>query len=222
MKFFLFFIVIFCSIVSGCCVDLESVFIENISEVQREVCTGKYGDISAILITGERESEYIKNGYSTEKISFAILTIRSEDNKPLEECEYTLICDDKSYSGNFISNPYGGLIVDIGSVELGRVMVLTVSFEETVIDIVLRPITDDIISCDEVVGIVTNLYRGELRGLVRKKSFEGEVYIKLLGNIESGGSDLCWGVTVITRKGSRWNYVISAYTGEVLSKQICE
>lgn len=219
MRFFLFVCMIFSLSLVGCGTNLKDIFYENISEIQRDVFVGKFNQISATLLMGDREKEYLKNGYSTENIDFSVLMIEGMETTKNIEYSYRLFVDDMVYEGVFKFNPFGGLIVDMGNIVAGDIMVVTVVGDET-IDIVLRSITDGLsTSCDDAINIVMDNFGGRIRKLKKGRTFVAESYIKLMGMLEINSEDLCWCVTIITRAGERFSYVVSARTGDVLSVQ---
>lgn len=220
MKFFLFCFSLFAVFVSGCGTNLEELFYNNIAEIQREIYVGKFNNISATLIIGNRECEYIKNGYYTDIIDFAVLMIEGVENAKNIEYTYSLFVDEKVYNGVMENNPFGGLIVDIGAVSTGDIMVVTIMGNNESTDIVLRSITADLsMGCDDAVGIVLENYKKNIGRLKEGRDFTAEAYIKLMGTLEVGSDDLCWCITIITRGGERFSYVVSARSGEVLSVQ---
>ncbi len=218
MNFFLFLFMIFSLLISGCSYNLNQVFYENIAEIQRDVFVGKFGEIKSTLILGKRENEYIKNGYITAKIDFAVLMVEGIDNSKDITYTYKLFVDDKVYEGIFENNPFGGLIVDIGNVQKRDVMVLTIASEIKTTDIVLKSIVNGlVISCDDAINTVLSEHSRDIGKLKKGKTFNAESYIKLMGTIDVCSDDLCWCITIITRDGRRYSYVVSAYSGKIIS-----
>lgn len=220
MKFFLFLLMLCSLCVGGCSYNLTRVFYENISEIQRDIFVGKFGEIKATLLLGDRESEYVKNGYSTDRISFAVLMVEGVDLSKEISHTYRLFVDEKVYEGDLENNPFGGLIVDIGNIEIGEVMVLTITSENKSTDIVLRSIVEELeIKSDNAINVVLSEYGGDIGKLKKGRTFNAESYVKLMGTIDIGSDDLCWCITIITRSGKRFSYVVSAYSGKIISVQ---
>ncbi|MBE5738201.1 MAG: hypothetical protein E7354_00495 [Clostridiales bacterium] len=221
MKFFLFILIFGVGFLCGCSRGFEERLLCSVSEIQNHVFVGDCQDINAILIVGEREIEYKKDGFSTDKIPFAVLSFSSVEKERLVPTKYSLVVGNDRYSGTLVSNPYdGSWVVDVGKVGIADIMVASIWFENRYIDVVLSSITENLeVQSSDVIDILLTQNEVDLKKLNTRQGFCGEIYIKLLGDLKKDSFNLCWCLTIVGREGDRCNYVFSANTGEMVFMQ---
>lgn len=206
------------SILGGCGSSLESLLLSNISEVQEHVFVGASKGIVATFVVGNREEDYIKNGISTKSVPFAVLTIASEEKTAITVDNFNLLIGKCEYSGHMLKNPYTGEYqVDLDDVRDGGDVVLLATICGVQVDIALLSISDDLnFNFNDAIGVVADSRSEKINGVLKNGKFNGEVYIKLLGELKRNNKDLSWGITIISTDGKRINFVVSADTGAVL------
>ena len=73
------------------------------------------------------------------------------------------------------------------------------------------------VSSNEVVRILVDKYKEQLKKMVIDGVFEGEVYIKLITDTEGYSSQYYYYVAVVDRKGASFNFLVSPKTKEILA-----
>lgn len=213
-------ILIFSCMTLGCGVDYRKLAINSISEMQESIFVGQSQGVTASLMVGYREKEYIKDGQSGEKIPFAILSFGSSSKEKLLADSFVLFSDGNEYSGALLCNPFTGeLQADIGEIDLGEVMVASITSNGKDISIALLPLSDDFAySSMDALNVVLDGFKDEIKkDCVVGGKFCGEVYLKYCGALSRDASDKYWGVTIITKELSRLNFVVSAENGKIVA-----
>lgn len=216
MIFFVIILIAFACV--GCGANLETLLINNISEIQTNVLVGSCNGIVATLVTGVREEDYVKNGVSTKSVPFAVLTIASEEKENMEVGNFELIIEEEKYQGELLKNPYTGEYqVDLGDVECKSSAVVSIIINGKTLDVAMFSITEELeFSGLDALRIVGERCDEKIKEYKSGGELQAEVYVRLLGNLKRNSDNLSWGVSFIGKDGSRINYVISAYTGAIL------
>ncbi len=120
--------------------------------------------------------------------------------------------------GELQVNPYlSEVLVDLGEIQLDNIVVATIYVADNAIDIALLSITEKLeVSGLDALDIILSKDKSALKGLKKRGEFLGEIYIRLLGDVKRNSENLNWGITILTRKGERLNYVVSSVSGEIL------
>lgn len=215
----IFFVVILLAFICvGCGNTFEALLINNLSEIQTNVLVGSCNGIVATLILGTREEDYVKNGVSTKSVPFAILTIAGEEKENMEVGSFELIVEEQKYQGDFLKNPYTGEYqVDLGDIECENSAVVSVLVNGKTVDIAMFSIMRELeFDSFDVLNVIAKMCSEKIKEYKNGRDFQAEVYVRLLGNLKRNSDNLSWGVSIIGKDGSRINYVVSAYTGEIL------
>lgn len=219
MKFFLIILLLANALMcNGCGALISTLAYNNISEIQRDILVGGSQGIEAKLVIGSREVTYKKDGYSTREISYAILSFSCENSEGIVADKCTLVCGKNVYEGDLQINPYlSEVLVDLGEIQLDNIVVATIYLADKSVDIALLSITEDLeVSGLDALDIILENDKGVIKRLKKGGDFLGEIYIRVLGEVTRNSDNLNWGITILTRKGERLNYVVSSVTGEIL------
>lgn len=203
---------------NGCGASLSTLAYNNISEIQRDILVGNSQGVEAKLVIGGREVTYKKDGYSTREISYAILSFSCENGEGIVADKCTLVCGKNVYEGDLQINPYlSEVLVDLGEIQLDNIVVATIYLVDKSVDIALLSITEDLeVSGLDALDIILENDKCAIKRLKKGGDFLGEIYIRVLGEVTRNSDNLNWGITVLTRKGERLNYIVSGVTGEIL------
>jgi hypothetical protein len=220
MKLFFLLIICISSLFCGC--SNKSYIDNNIAEVRKYLFEGKKDNIVATFICGQREEEYVANGYSTKLIDFGIITFSGMNLEDYNSTDYSyfLSINDEKYSGFLQKNPFdNSLVGDIKKEEVSEndmYAVLKIGEFESAI-MLKRYDLQWCIKVEDVKNIILDKFNKELKYLIKDKEFCGEIYIKFINDSDKNESDYYWYVSIIGRNGGKLNAIISNKTGEVLS-----
>lgn len=211
-------------ILSSCGSSYENMLRKNTSEVRRYYLDGSNENINCTLIMGERESNYMVNGYSTDCVQFGVLTFDIKDTQLNKStAKYKLTVGTDIFSGDLQENPFDHtLVADIKKiVDANKKIVATIMADGFESKIELNYInkgwkTDS----DTIYSLLVKKYKKELKTFVNKKDFEGEVYIKIINDADINVNDYMWFVNIIGRHGNRMSIIVSPKTNEVLAENI--
>ncbi|MBQ7351683.1 MAG: hypothetical protein IJW59_02305 [Clostridia bacterium] len=222
---FIFFLLIMVIGLSGCGhSQLESMIFDNISEVREFVLFGEDEKLSASLMCGRRESDYVINGYHTSLVDFGVVTITLGDNvtKDFKRAQYILYVGTEIYKGDFEINPYDEtLVADIKKIidKSENVSVDVILDKEKISSLKLKNVDKDwIITCNDCINILSKTYKKELKSLIRDGEFWGEVYVKIITDRKAQDvKNFFFYANVVGRSGENLSMVICPFTGEVLA-----
>lgn len=215
--FFLFLSMI--TIFSGCSkIDYID---KNIAEIRNFLYEGKVDDVTATLVCGYRESEYVLDGYATELVEFGVLTfdIEKMEGKSTQNAKFTIQHGDGFFEGDLVKNPFDDtLVVDVKKIIDVDEVIVHIQLDDFDKEIKLVRLDKDWdISSDDVKRIISKEFKEEINPLILDGKFKGEVYIKILNDADIYKGDYYWYVSIIGQNGGRLNAIISPKTGQVLS-----
>lgn len=205
------------------CQGKEKYIEDNIAEIRECLYEGKFEGVDVSLICGERESEYVLNGFATDLIEFGVLTFDVEDieNLSLDSMKYVLTVGTTRYDGDLQKNPFvGTLVADVKkNINVTSGVSAKIMLGDFVKEIKLTRIDSDWeIKSSDVKKILYKNFKDEINSLVEDGVFKGEVYIKILNDADMYIGDYYWYVSIISRSGGKLNAIISKKTGEILSQ----
>ena len=204
--------------VFGCTSKYEKMLINNIAEVRQFIYVGENNNIKSSFICGSREKEYVANGMATELQDFGVVTFIIPNDIEIDKinAEYVLTIDTKKYNGQLEVNPFdGSLVADIGKIIDKKLNVSAkIIAGEFIEEIKLNLISDDWeIKFLDVIDIVVENYKKEIKSFIKDDVFCGEIYIKMVG--EDSGYD--WYFNMISIDGNSLSLIISKDNGNILA-----
>lgn len=212
---------IICSLLGGCSLGLETKIYNNLSEIVDFVVCGENETMSVSLMCGRREVEYKINGYSTELIPYGVLCVSlKNDDENIGNVDYVLFVGTIKYQGNMQKNPYDGTwVADIKTIiDKNENISVDIVINETKTSFKLKAVNEEWkVSSNEVVRILVDKYKEQLKKMVIDGVFEGEVYIKLITDTEGYSLQYYYYVAVVDRKGGSFNFLVSPKTKEILA-----
>ena len=215
--FFLFLSVI--TLFSGCSkIDYID---KNIAEIRNFLYEGKVDGVTATLVCGYRESEYVLDGYATELVEFGVLTfdIAKIDENRTQNAKFTIQYGDNFLDGDLVKNPFDNtLVVDLKKIiDVDKVVVHIIMDDNNKEISLVRLDKDWEFSSEDVKKIISKEFKEEIKPLIVDGVFKGEVYIKILNDADIYKGDYYWYVSIIGQNGGRLNAIISPKTGQILS-----
>ena len=218
----IFFIVICAMFLSSCSGGLHDMVKGNISEFREFVLAGQTDEVYTELMCGQREIEYIVDGYSHELIPFGVLTFKFvEDVVPADEnVTFVLFVGTQKFSGLCEKSPFdGSFAYDIKTIiDKKQNVLVEVSVGDKKLSMKLNSVMIDwVIFGDEALEVFVNQYKQELKSLVKNGVFKGEVYVKIIGDYDGYFSGYLYYVNCIGQTGENMSILVSPKTGNILS-----
>lgn len=222
---FIFFIICSMFLFSGCASTYENYLKYNIAEVREFLLEGGNENVSASLICGKREKDYVINGFATETIEFGVLTftVKNIDDYDESLANYVLLIGTTRYDGALLQNPFDKtLVVDIGKIiDKNEDIIAKLIIGDFSVEIEMTLINKEWkVNSNKVLKIVSNKYKEELESFVENGVFGAEVYIKILNDADIYKGDYYWYVNIVSKKGESISLIISPYTEEILASNI--
>ncbi|MDY5676867.1 MAG: hypothetical protein SPK63_03660 [Eubacteriales bacterium] len=221
MKLF-FLIFLACLTFYGCSSNTEKTLRKNTAELREYLYEGSVDGVSASLIFGKREKNYIVNGYATELIEFGVVTFDVPEDIEVDEtiAKYVVTIGTARYSGDLQKNPFESTLVADIKKSISGVQNVTAKIVagEFVKEIKLDCVNENWkIKSADVYSLVAKAFKNDFAKMINNNSFAGEVYIKILNDPDENISDYYWYVCVIGRTGGRLSLIVSPKTGEILA-----
>lgn len=218
----LFFLLCAIILFSSCQSKYENLLKSNTSEVRQYLYEGKSENVSASLIVGMREKNYIVNGYSSELVEFGVLSFDVKESETIDvnSSNYILFVGTEKFEGDLQENPFDHtLVADIHKIiDTNKKVIARIVSGGYEKDIVLSHINKDwTIDTEDVYSLVAKKLKNEISSFINKNNFEGEVYIKIINDADINVGDYYWFVSIIGRKGNRLSAIISTNQNEILA-----
>ena len=220
LKLFFLFVALVC--MSSCQNKYENLLQSNTSEIRKDLFEGKSEDITASLIVGMREKNYIVNGYSDELIEFGVLSFNALKCDKIDgvASSYILFVGTEKFEGDLQENPFDKtLVADIKkNIDCNKKVIARIISKDYEQDIELKCVNSKWkVNADDVYKIIAKKLKKEISTFVIKNNFEGEVYIKIINDADKNIADYYWFVNIIGRGGSRLSAIISPESSEILA-----
>ena len=223
--YFLFLVIVFCSLIVVSCSDNTYVLLKNnISEIREKLYTYRDEEIYVNLMTGQRESDYLANGVSTPKINFAKINLQFYDqNYKYNErkVDYTVEIDGVSYSGAMLNNPYdNSFVVDLGiKIDNDESIIINFTIDNSVKNVELTLTNADWkINAYTALEVVGNDLREYIQQFVENNSLKAEVFIKIV--YQGNYNNWFWHIQIVSENGAKLSEIIDINNGEIISKNI--
>lgn len=194
----------------------------SIAEIRYNIFAGSNDNLSITFMSGQREKDYVINGYNTDLVDFGVITI-TINNPEIDttNSSVALTIDTLRYEEVLEKNPFDGtLVADIGVVVNNNInnMSAKVFIGESVDEITLTNLSYDWeVDCNKALKLACNELSNELSPLMTNE-FLGEVYIKIIEDTISNNGHL-WYVNFISRDGIQHSVIIDPSSSEILAKK---
>ena len=214
-------LVILTLVFSACGANKIDLMLDNIAEVRYNVFSGENEEYTATFMSGERENPYIVNGICEDKTEFGMLTIKYKSTDMPMVAQYKLIIDEQEYNGNLEYNNYEGtLMVDINKVVNDNASIsLAVITNQGESECQLNAKTDNLeITWRSALEIAVSEWGNELDEYISKGKLNGEIYIKIITDLNSNFDTYYWYVSIVGNNGNTNGVIIDPQSGEVIAK----
>lgn len=212
-------------LMTACSNKMFDITLSKLSEVRHNLYFGETENLTATFIVGERESQYVINGYHTESVGFGVITFnlsKMADEPDLQDPKFVITINGKRFDGALEKSPIDGTYVadiqkNVNSDSDVNVKLLAGDFEE---ELVLTTVTDGW-ALDHVgaLKIATKELEQDLKTFMENGEFAGEGYVKILNDKTQPNSDYVWYVSFINRHGKTAAVIIDPNSKEVLAKK---
>jgi len=195
----------------------------NLAEIRYNIFTGSSENISVTFMSGQREKDYVINGYNSDLIDFGVVTI-TLNNPELDSSNATfaLTINTLRYEDALEKNPFDGtLVADIGVVVDNEVNTITIKviIDKLVEEITLTNLTSDWkVNSLDALRIACKSLSEELKPLISNE-FLGEVYIKIIEDTIANNGNYFWYVNFISRNGIQHSVIIDPITSDILASK---
>lgn len=195
---------------------------KNLSEVRYNVFSGETDTYTASFMTGKREKPYSVNGVSEKAVDFGLLTITFKGNDTPLTASYKLTINDTEKTGNLEYNQYdNNFMVDVGEIvgDDAKINVeITVGTTKSSIDLVCKN-TDFEITWQTALNIGAKELEKNIKANTINGKLNGEIYIKIITDINGNFDDYFWYVSLYTKNGDNYAIIINPKTGEIMAQK---
>lgn len=203
---------------SGCIKQEEKVDVaDNMSEITNIYFAGRNGGDRASISIGEREEPYILDGVHQPTCEFSLIVLMLENQQDEDFLTATLSVNGEEKSIEMEYNPIAhAFMYDLGynlkdkdDIKLtygNKIISFSNESENFAIDSI------------EAIEIAKKRLIDEISDLTQNGKFEGECYLKVLGESGSDFKELFWAFTIVDKDGENYNIIISAKDGTVLAE----
>ena len=219
-KFVVFSLILFSFVLAGCGKLIKQVG-SAISEDRFNIFTGETDQLSATLMCGKREQEYVVNGYSTPLINFGVITITLK--KPSishNNARVVITIDTNRYEEVLEENPFDGtLVCDIKTITELNDVTIKVFLDNLTQEITLHNISNSWkINHSDALKLACKVLSHDLKTQISSDVYKGEVYVKIIKDTKVNKGEYYWYVSFIGRNGNNHTVIINPLNGEVLAK----
>ncbi len=206
---------------SGCSSDMLSISKGKISDVRNNYFQGQTDNWYVSFSSGVRESPYVLDGVSRDKVEFGVVTIMPKNAQKQKSFTYIVGVNDLEYSGEFEACPfdesYAGDIAKQVADDAVIFVTITDGGKEEVANMTCVS-CGFAVSAEKALEFAVNEVGTELQELKKNQDFE--VYIKIVADITQVVEGKYWFVMFLCESGDSINVLINPTTGECEIKKI--
>lgn len=212
-----FFMIPFCFFLFSCSHSLEEQVNNCVSEYRENYFYVKTESFTASFTDGEREKDYIYNGEKTNLVDYGIIVVKSE--VAVEgNLSFELSVNDEILVGEMERNPFDQTFV----FDTGRRVSSEDNLELYLVDFDVRLnlicLSKECgLTCGQALTKFVYENKTQLQSYVLNDSFQGEVYIKLVGDIDDE-NNIYYYILAVCKDGQVFGSLIDVKTGIVVQK----
>jgi len=201
---------------------------KNLSEVRYNLFRGSNDSLSATLMTGEREQDYILNGIAEELVDFGIITVIFKEpvSALMGSPSYKLTVGDDYYEGELEKNPFdASYVADIEhKVSDDAQVYLLVEWDTLYETIKLDAISPEWqLNWEKALETaMDNISDTNFEALVKDGKLNAEVHVKIISDPQGVTNQHYWYISIYGQNGSVIEMVINPVTSEVVSKRVIQ
>jgi hypothetical protein len=201
---------------------------KNISEVRYNLFRGSSEALSATLMTGEREEDYILNGIAEDLMDFGIITVifKQPTSELMGSPTYKLTVGDIFYEGELEKSPFdASYVADIEQrVDDDAQVYLLVEWDTLYETIKLDAISPDWeLNWEKALEVaMDNIADTNFEELIDGTKLKAEVHIKIISDPQGVTNQYYWYISIYGQGGSVIEIVIDPNTSEIISKRVIQ
>ncbi|NCB48749.1 MAG: hypothetical protein EOM55_03925 [Clostridia bacterium] len=212
-----FFIIPLCFFLFSCSHSLEEQVSSCVSEYRENYFYVKAENFTASFTDGEREREYIYNGEKTSLVDYGIIVVKT--NVSVQgKLKFELSINDEIFVGEMDRNPFDQTFVfDIERrVSSGdNIELYLVDFD---VRLTLSCLSKDWgLTCGKALTKFVYENKAGLQAYVSNDCFQGEVYIKLVADIDDE-NNIYYYVLAVCKDGQVFGSLFDVKTGILVQK----
>lgn len=189
---------------------------ESMSEITNIYFQGFNGDDRASISVGLREEPYILDGIHGQDCQFSLIVLSVADNKEENVLNATLTINGEEREVELEFNPLANAYMQDLGYNLQADDEVSLTYGNKIIK--FSNVSQDFaVDSQQAIDIAKMQLIDEISDLTNKGNFEGECYLKVLGESGSDFKQLFWAFSLIGRDGESYNVIISANDGSVLA-----
>lgn len=189
---------------------------ESMSEITNVYFQGFNGNDRASISVGLREEPYILNGYHGQDCEFSLIVLSISDNMEENVLNATLTINGEESQVELEFNPLANAYMQDLGYNLQPDDQVSLTYGNKIIN--FSNVSQDFaVSSEEAIDIAKMKLIDEISDLTNNGNFEGECYLKVLGESGSDFRQLFWAFSIVSRDGQTYNVIISASDGSVLA-----
>jgi len=211
-----------CVIFTGCNTSTLDLVLENMAEVRYNVFSGEDDVVSLTFMSGKRENPYVVNGVCEKTVDFGLLTVKFKNDDLPTSANYRINADDLEYSGALEFNNYENtFLVDIQKIVSDDTNItVAVIVGSDIYEVTLISQTKAFeITWYTALQIAVEEMKEDLQNYVKNNTLDGEVYVKVIVDINNQFSNYYWYVCIVNSDGDTNAVIIDPTSGEVIAKK---
>ncbi len=215
-----FILMSFCLLFVGCSQDVMKECQNKISDERVSYFEGETENYYVSFSSGMRESPYLLNGKSEEKVEFGVVTIKPKGEFKTEKLTYSVCSDNDEYSGEFEQSPFDDSYAgDINKkIDDNSVLVIKINNGSGEEIAEMENITSTFkVNSQKALKIALDEL-GERYNKLRENDFE--IHIKIVSDITNKVEEKYYLVSFLGADGKSINIIVNPKTGECEIKNI--
>lgn len=206
---------------SGCSADILSECKNKVSDVRNSYFQGQTNSYFVSFSSGTRESPYVLDGKSGEKVEFGVVTIKPKQSDKEKMLTYIVQIDDKEYSGEFERSPFDDTYAgDIGKEILSSATIyVKINDGETEEIAQLECVSDKFeIDATKALELALAQVQTKVEQIANHKDYE--IYIKIVADITQVVPEKYWLVMFLCECGESVSVIINPTNGNCEVKSV--
>lgn len=205
----------FGGILSGCSnVQIEGLVSTQICETRDNFFCKKNDDFVATFTDGMREEPFKMDGTKGKMVEYGVVVVRDLSNL-MKKLSFELEIDGQIIVANFEKNPFDGTFVFDICKKVGKNAQIKLKIDGSQDALLLENVSQHW-SCNQTkaLNVFVNAKRDKLLENVKNGKFEGEIFVKIVG--EEVSNDMFYYILCVTKNGEVLSTLVDVNTCEIV------
>lgn len=194
------------------CNRKENVVADNVSRSVSSFYTGENENFVVTVEVGRRESDFIADGFATNVVDFAEITVLPLKTNDLTEIKYSIAGESSALSGVVKSNEFGEFTA---TVDL-TFSPLSVTIGESGEVVELSDVLGGKLTSQDVVNIANQEFKDRIDSERANGNYQREIYVKL---ITGDRENYYYYVSYIGAGVDYWALLVNVTDGTIVTKK---